>query len=158
MAAIAYPYRAPSLRPHRSPAGRARQQRSSLYLVAPDYPQFAPRIEDWPDDELVQPPRTQRRSARSRFLTGLLSLLVLVATYFGAGLLVSAHDLSRGALPGARPVPGGYAYVVHSGDTLWSIATRLDPSGDPRPLVAELTASLHGSEIRAGEHIVVPLH
>ncbi len=44
-------------------------------------------------------------------------------------------------------------HVVRPGDTLWSIATRLNPSQDPRSLVHQLveTNGLKGGVIRAGQ-------
>jgi hypothetical protein len=47
-------------------------------------------------------------------------------------------------------------YVVKPGDTLWSIATRLDPSGDPRPLVAQLTHQVRGGELLPGSRLDLP--
>lgn len=46
--------------------------------------------------------------------------------------------------------------VVRPGDTLWSIARQLRPTGDVRPLVDELVAS-HGSPVVApGDRIPLP--
>jgi hypothetical protein len=45
---------------------------------------------------------------------------------------------------------------VQPGDSLWSIAARVDPSGDPRPLVAKLAAELGSSTVQPGEHITIP--
>jgi LysM repeat protein len=47
-------------------------------------------------------------------------------------------------------------YVVAPGDTLWSIARRLQPTGDVRPLVDALAASRHGRPLQPGEPIVMP--
>jgi LysM repeat protein len=50
-------------------------------------------------------------------------------------------------------------YVVRPGDTLWSIAIRIDPPGaDPRPTVDRLTALNHvlDAEITPGERLVLP--
>jgi hypothetical protein len=49
-----------------------------------------------------------------------------------------------------------HLYVVRPGDTLWSIAQRLDPGGDPRSLVAQLEDELNGATLVAGEQIQVP--
>jgi hypothetical protein len=47
-------------------------------------------------------------------------------------------------------------YVVQSGDTLWSIARSLQPQGDVRPLVDDLTAGRHGRPLQPGERIELP--
>jgi nucleoid-associated protein YgaU len=49
--------------------------------------------------------------------------------------------------------------VVQSGDTLWSIATQLDPQGDPRATIAELRRlnGLSGSTIEAGQELALPV-
>ncbi len=150
MAAIAYPYRAPIRAPRRGAFDELGEAEGpGLFLLEPSPHPLEPRA--------AKRGVATRRGTLARPLAGLVSVLVLVATYFGAGLLVGAHQVPHGTLPGAHAVSGGYAYVVQSGDTLWSIVTRLDPSSDPRPLVAELTARLHGAEIQVGERIVVPL-
>jgi LysM repeat protein len=47
-------------------------------------------------------------------------------------------------------------WVVRPGDTLWSIATAVDPHGDVRPLVDRLDAQLHGTALYPGEVISIP--
>jgi Tfp pilus assembly protein FimV len=60
-------------------------------------------------------------------------------------------------LPAAAvKVSGGYLYVARPGDTLWAIASRLQPGGDPRPLVAELEQQLHGAQLVAGDRLTLP--
>jgi spore germination protein YaaH len=47
-------------------------------------------------------------------------------------------------------------YTVQPGDSLWSIAAQVDPAGDPRPLVAQMTAELGSATVQPGERITVP--
>ncbi len=61
-------------------------------------------------------------------------LAVLALPWSGAG----GHSLATpGSALAGDPVTPHAAYVVQPGDTLWSIAERLDPAGDPRPVVAQ---------------------
>jgi hypothetical protein len=46
--------------------------------------------------------------------------------------------------------------IVQPGDTLWSIARRVQPTGDVRPLVSRLDALRDGRPLQAGETIVIP--
>jgi len=48
------------------------------------------------------------------------------------------------------------AYTVAAGDSLWSIAQRMDPTGDPRPIVAKLAAELGTYQVIPGEQITLP--
>ena len=45
---------------------------------------------------------------------------------------------------------------VRPGDTLWSIAQRVDPSGDPRPIVSQLASELGTYSVVPGEQITLP--
>lgn len=47
-------------------------------------------------------------------------------------------------------------YTVAPGDTLWTIAERVDPNSDPRPLVAELAAQTGSENVFPGERISLP--
>ncbi len=53
-------------------------------------------------------------------------------------------------------VPGAASIVVAPGDTFWSIASRIQPRGDVRPLVDRLVAAHGGAMLRVGERIPVP--
>jgi hypothetical protein len=46
--------------------------------------------------------------------------------------------------------------VVQPGDTLWTIAQRLDPAGDPRATTDALAAQVGGDSVVPGEHIALP--
>jgi Tfp pilus assembly protein FimV len=56
----------------------------------------------------------------------------------------------------AVKVHGGYLYIARPGDTLWSIASALEPGGDPRPLVAQLEQQLRGGELVVGDRLILP--
>lgn len=47
-------------------------------------------------------------------------------------------------------------YTVRPGDSLWSIAERVDPTADPRPLVAQLASQTGSETVVPGERIVLP--
>ncbi len=88
---------------------------------------------------------------RRRALLGLVvgALLVLLALPVGA--------IGGRALPSRTiALRSGTEYVVRPGDTLWSIALRLDPTGDPRTVVARLAAETGSDTIVPGEHLRLP--
>ena len=85
-----------------------------------------------------------------------------VAAIVVFGLAVAAWA-ALGVLGGALATPVGSAsdpaaatVVVAPGDTFWSIASRIQPTGDVRPLVDRLVAAHGGATLRAGERILVP--
>jgi hypothetical protein len=102
-------------------------------------------------------PAGRRTRRHRRFVPGLLTVAVLVGLWLGTGALTALRPkpASGARLAGASLV-GGQRYVVRPGDTLWSIAVALDPSGDPRPLVDDLEAELRGSTLQPGETLVLP--
>jgi hypothetical protein len=88
----------------------------------------------------------RRRIALALVVGSLLVLLALPVRALG-GRPLAGH---------AVPLRAGTQYVVQPGDTLWSIATRLDPNGDPRPVVARLVAETGSEAVVAGERIRLP--
>ena len=104
--------------------------------------------------------RTRQVAARSRglrrLLPGAATLAVLASVWVGAGALSSLHRPALTVPAAAVKVPDGYLYVARPGDTLWSIASELQPGGDPRPLVAQLEQQLHGAELVAGDRLILP--
>ncbi len=79
-----------------------------------------------------------------------LAIVLVVAAF-----LLVAPGLARGDGPG-RTAPRD-TYVVEPGDTLWSIARRVAPGQDPRPVVDGLIEAndLHGG-LQAGQELSVP--
>ncbi len=83
------------------------------------------------------------------------ALALVVAAGVAVALMFALHALRSTVPVVAAPAAAG-VYVVQPGDTFWDIARRLQPSGDPRPLVTRLVAA-HGSPLLVpGEHLVLP--
>ncbi len=64
------------------------------------------------------------------------------------------HSHAAGSAP--AETGGAATYTVQPGDTLWTIAERVDPTADPRPLVARLAAQTGSDTVVPGERIVLP--
>jgi nucleoid-associated protein YgaU len=114
-----------------------------------------------------RPDATARRDRalyrRRRLLAaGLLLLLVAAASVLaqliqagiGGGPLTTTD---AAAAPVAIVRAGATQYVVRPGDTLWSIAARLQPGRDERPLVDEMARQVGGAFLYPGEVIAVPV-
>ncbi len=81
-------------------------------------------------------------------------ILVLAAVLGVLAMPIGAIAGTSGASGGALVV--GATYVVRPGDTLWSIATRLDPGRDPASLVTRMAAETGSRAVVPGEHLVLP--
>jgi hypothetical protein len=92
-----------------------------------------------------------RLTGRGRILVRALAIALVVAVF-----LLVAPGLARGDGPD-RPAPR-VTYVVEPGDTLWSIARRVAPGRDPRPVVDGLIEAndLHGG-LQAGQELSIPV-
>lgn len=114
------------------PRARLREQRTAT-IIALRRPSA---------DSVAVPLRLTRR--------GVLVLALAVAV-LSAGLVVTAWLSAPRASAGRAPQPA--TVVVHDGDTLWSIATRIAPDRDPRAEVADLQRRNHlvGVELTAGQ-------
>jgi Tfp pilus assembly protein FimV len=97
--------------------------------------------------EVARTPLTRRGRALARTLA-----IALVVAVF----LLVAPGLARGDGPD-QPAPR-VTYVVEPGDTLWSIARRVAPGRDPRPVVDGLIEAndLHGG-LQAGQELSIPV-
>ncbi|MDQ4132323.1 MAG: LysM peptidoglycan-binding domain-containing protein [Actinomycetota bacterium] len=95
------------------------------------------------------------RTYRRRRATAAGIVVTLLAA--GQGVLAMAGGdaawESRPALVAGEPFS---TYVVEPGDTFWSIAHRVDPDGDPRPMVDRLVAEHGGAVLQVGDRIAVP--
>lgn len=76
----------------------------------------------------------------------------------GAPPAASWAELRGDSLAGAGALvqPGDISVTVQAGDTLWAIAQRLAPGRDPRPVVDALTRANGGSQVQAGQQVVIP--
>jgi hypothetical protein len=84
-------------------------------------------------------------------LTGLLAWgVVRVAVPAVVGTSVGAGE------PEPLPVTDG-TYVVQPGDTLWSIARRMAPDEDPRPIVGALRERYGDASLDAGDRLELDL-
>jgi LysM domain len=86
----------------------------------------------------------------------------LIAAALGLGIVLTAAHAgvalggSTTFTPGRSPHPHVERIVVQSGDTLWSIAQRVAPGSDPRPIVDSLAAAHGSANLRAGDVITWP--
>lgn len=86
--------------------------------------------------------------------------------------MLLALAIGNGALAGLVPAPAsaaaatsssstdsgalGTQVTVEAGDTLWSIARRVQPTGDIRPLVDQLVATYGTTPLQPGQELSVP--
>ena len=99
--------------------------------------------------------RSQRAAVywRRRAIAAALGLgIVLTAAHAGVALGGSTTNT-----PGRSPHSHVERVVVRPGDTLWSIAARLAPASDPRPVVDALVAARGTANVRAGDVITWPV-
>lgn len=85
----------------------------------------------------------------------LVALALLVGLVLGVVSFIGSAD--------ATPTPEGQlaesiTVIVQPGDTLWAIASDLDPEGDPRALVDRLTDLAGSTALQPGQQLVVPAH
>lgn len=97
-------------------------------------------------------------------VAGALLVALLVAAWLLAAGVLGGPDAGSTRAPSAPmtvqadallPV-SSTSYVVQPGDTLWSVARGLQPSGDVRPLVDRLARQAGGSQLRTGQRIQLP--
>jgi hypothetical protein len=115
-------------------------------------PAFGLRAEPTIRPRRPVPATTYRR--RRAVAAGLGVAVVLVAAQAGGALgdTPLAVPERRPAVEPARPA----RVVVGPGDSLWSIAERLEPGEDPRPIVDALAEARGGAPLIPGETIVWP--
>jgi hypothetical protein len=98
----------------------------------------------------------RRRTAVALLVAGVVTVLCLpVSAVAGRAASTPSAGAAAGAAASATQA-GTSTYVVQPGDTLWSVAERIDHGGDPRALVAALENRLGTATVHAGERIQVP--
>ncbi len=120
-----------------------------------DRPTAGSRPGDGPTSAAPVRPATGRRTSpavrRRRALLAVMAL-ALIALAFPLGGVDGPSHATGSTLAGNGPMD----YTVLPGDSLWSIAERMDPSADPRPMVARLAAELGTYQVVPGEQIALP--
>lgn len=93
-------------------------------------------------------PNVRRRRTLGTVMGALLVALALPLSGTGGHSHPTGSALAE---TGGRSV-----YTVQPGDSLWSIAERMDPSADPRPMIARLASRTGSDTVVPGERIVLP--
>jgi hypothetical protein len=99
-----------------------------------------------------------RLTRRGRLVAAALAVLVatVAVTVLGMAMAGGAQASNHGR-DGAG-YQGMHQIVVQSGQTLWSIALRAEPSADPRLVIAQIMTanSLSSTSVQAGQLLWVP--
>ena len=122
--------------------------------------QYRPRPASYERRLLADRPVPQATYHRRRAAFGAVAAaLVLVVAVLLAGVTgaPSVSDTVGAGVPAAAPAGGDAtaAHVVRPGDTVWSIARRLQPDGDIRGLVDRIVARNGGATLTAGQRVVL---
>jgi hypothetical protein len=89
---------------------------------------------------------------RRRALLGVIGLLLMALALPLSGTGGHSHAIGSALAETGGPV----VYTVQPGDTLWSIAERVNPTADPRPLMARLASQTGSDSVVPGERVVLP--
>jgi LysM repeat protein len=97
-----------------------------------------------------------RLTRRGRLVVALATGSVVLAIGWTAHL--STQDGSAQRPAGQLAPARGTSVVVRPGQTLWGIANRVDPRGDPRVMVARIEKAngLTGPAVHPGQRLLVP--
>ena len=120
----------------------------------------------------VRPAPTVRTLRRRRLMVLLAAVTTAVLLVVAASRAAATFRDVPASVPERRPVPAldahatagsaaaaarraASGYVVQPGDTLWSIARRLQPEGDVRPLVDQLVDLNGGTDLAVGARLPI---
>jgi LysM domain len=102
------------------------------------------------------PDKGHAAQRRLRVFLGTVATALVVALALPWGGAGGRALATPGPARAGDPVSAHSIYIVQPGDTLWTIAERLDPGGDPRPLEVRMAAEVGGDTIVPGERLVLP--
>ncbi len=159
MAAILEPRHLPA--PVRQgPRPAPRHLRSVPVTTEPIRGGLTPHPADRPDRSLPAAPPVDGAWLTPAAVLGMVATVVVaVALALAVSLGVFAGlvpGLSGGVAATPAVAGGGAAVVVEPGDSYWSIARDLQPTGDVRPLVHRLQLLNGGAALRPGMEVVLP--
>ncbi len=104
-----------------------------------------------------------RQMRRTFLLRRLFVAAVAVLVVWVLAQVVGAAVAPLGS-SSVTPAPLGSVHVVEQGDTLWGLATAVDPQADPRDVVDDIIELNQGSaavssdgQLRAGEELRLPV-
>ena len=98
----------------------------------------------------TRPRRVSRAVYLRRRVTAVVMGMALVLVMAQAGAALGGSSL---AAPERRPASQRASTLVRPGDSLWSVATRLAPGEDPRPVVDALAQARRGVPLTPGERV-----
>jgi hypothetical protein len=101
-----------------------------------------------PRPAVVVRPRPTAAVYRRRRIGVAVAAAALALVVAQAATALGGHSL---ASPERRPA----AVTVRAGDSLWTIAERLAPGADPRPMVDRLQAQLGSTVLQPGQRITL---
>jgi hypothetical protein len=133
----------------------------AILLPTPDHssPTGTP-VAGRPSLTLVQGGRADGHMAavylRRRVAAAVIVLVVLVGAVAVGRAAIHAVTPRTPSLSASAIPPGAATVVVRPGDSFWSIARRLQPTGDVRLLVDRLSAEHANAPLQPGDVLAVP--
>lgn len=93
---------------------------------------------------------------RRRLVAAAVVALVAALAVFGTRALLPAGAESISVPAAAVEASTTTVVVARPGDSLWTIARRVQPEGDVRQLVSVMASTNGGSSVQAGQRVIVP--
>jgi hypothetical protein len=97
--------------------------------------------------------RTRRRRVSVAVALGMTALLLVLPLRALGTVTVSGQQTPGGTPAGLMD---GFTYVVQPGDSLASIAHRINSSGDQAAMIAAMAKEVGSTVVVPGEHLVLP--
>jgi hypothetical protein len=101
-----------------------------------------------------QPAAVYRRRRRA---AAAVTAVVLALAFLGVrALLPAGAEQSPAPAAAASTTAAATVVVAAPGDSLWTVARRVQPEGDVRPLVDAMREANGGATLHAGQRVLVP--